>query len=93
MIKAYLSYTIDQVAVIKLDKYREGEAKRWATDLFNSGHDVFIGKYSIRNCRWRWFNFIPGRRTNFRLHGKRQTELPNIHFSSCHDVNTDRYAT
>jgi len=60
MLKAYLTYTVDEIAIIKLDTFSEGEARRWALTMISHGNAVYIGKYSVRTCLWRWTRFIPG---------------------------------
>lgn len=60
MLKAYLTYTVDEIAIIKLDTFSEGEARRWAIRMIRTGNAVYIGKYSVRTCLWRWTRFIPG---------------------------------
>jgi len=76
MHKAYLTYT-DEVATTRIDKYREGEARKWANRQFHDGKNVWIGKYSIRDANWRWFQYTPGQKTNFRKQGIAQPDIGN----------------
>lgn len=51
---------------IKLDTYREGEARQWADKMLSEKHKVWVGRYSVRNAKWNWLPY-DGTMPNIRI--------------------------
>ena len=66
MLKAYLAYIEKGIPTIRIDTHYEGEAKEWADKLCKLHITVFVGKYSIRTAKWRWFYYETNKRINFK---------------------------
>ena len=74
MLNAYLSFNKYRVAEIKLDLGFRNGAKDWAMKLYNEGYSVFLGRYSVKTCKWRWTRWIPGVQINHNEAGTMQPE-------------------
>ena len=74
MLTSYLVYNRHRVAETKLEIGNCHEARNWADEQYSNGISVFLGRYSIKTCRWRWVKYIPGLQTNRSELGKAQPE-------------------
>ncbi len=75
MFSAYMIYNKHRVAVIELELGDRHEARTWANQQYKLGISVFLGRYSLKNARWRWIKkYIPGLKINCKKLGKAQPE-------------------